>query len=49
MIKVEGLSKIYGKGETKVEALKNINLEIKKVKLLQLLESQVQENQLFFI
>ena len=34
MIKVEGLSKIYGKGETKVEALKNINLEIKKGEII---------------
>ncbi len=34
MIKVEGLSKVYGKGETKVEALKNINLEIKKGEII---------------
>lgn len=34
MIKIEGLSKIYGKGETKVEALKNINLEIKKGEII---------------
>ncbi|MGV3025272.1 ABC transporter ATP-binding protein [Clostridium thermobutyricum] len=34
MIKVEGLSKIYGKGETKVEALKNINLKIKKGEII---------------
>lgn len=30
ILKVEGLSKIYGKGENKVEALKNVNLSINK-------------------
>ncbi|MGL5647612.1 MAG: ABC transporter ATP-binding protein [Clostridium sp.] len=30
MIKIEGLEKIYGKGDTKVEALKNINLDIER-------------------
>ncbi|WP_297631618.1 ABC transporter ATP-binding protein [uncultured Clostridium sp.] len=30
MIKIENLGKVYGIGETRVEALKNINLEIEK-------------------
>lgn len=30
ILKVENLSKIYGKGENKVEALKNINLSVNK-------------------
>ncbi|NLZ49527.1 MAG: ABC transporter ATP-binding protein [Clostridiales bacterium] len=30
ILKVEGLSKIYGKGENKVDALKNINLSVNK-------------------
>lgn len=30
LLRVENLSKSYGKGETKVDALKNINLSIKK-------------------
>ena len=30
MIKIENLGKVYGKGETRVDALKNINLEIEK-------------------
>ena len=30
LLRVENLSKSYGKGEAKVDALKNINLSIKK-------------------
>lgn len=30
ILKVENLSKVYGKGENKVEALKNINLSVTK-------------------
>ena len=31
ILKVENLDKSYGKGEAKVDALKNINLSINKV------------------
>ena len=34
MIELKDISKIYGKNNTKVEALKNINLEIKKGELV---------------
>lgn len=36
ILKVENLCKTYGKGETLVEALNNINFSVEKENLLQL-------------
>ena len=49
LLKIEHLSKVYGKGENKVVALNDVSLTIEKANLRRLLGRLAQENQLFCI
>lgn len=49
ILKIEHLSKVYGKGETAVKALDDVSFSVKKGSLLRLSVHQVLENQLFCI
>lgn len=49
ILKIDHLSKIYGKGETAVKALDDVSFSVKKVSLSPLLVRQARGNQRSFI
>lgn len=48
LIKVKNASKIYGARESRVEALKNVNLEFEKEEFVAIVGHLVQEKQHYF-
>lgn len=49
IVEVKNLSKVYGKGETAVNALDNVSFSVKKANLFALSGRLVRENQRCFI